>query len=249
MPDGGRLLACAVGFAPAIVAVPLLMALGFWQLQRAEARQELQASANRAGASAYATPGELAVLNRSHGRRMQLRGQFDNRHVWYLDNRIYKGRVGFEIIVPFHEESGWVLLVNRGFWEGTPQRNLPRVEPVVGLHTVSVSVYQPERMPIVLRPDPPATAWPILIQGVHMQTMWDTWTKRTAQDEGFTEDLLFPHLVRLDDQQVGARPASWHSEVPWLSVERHVGYAVTWFTMALVLLLLNSWHVYREHWR
>jgi cytochrome oxidase assembly protein ShyY1 len=226
--------------------VAALCALGYWQLQRAEEKRQIQEELNSAQTHREASPDELIGLKRSGGRWMRLHGYFDNEHIWYLDNRTHMGRVGFEVIVPFRDERGWLLLINRGFWEGTPRRDLPPVKAVHGKHSLRARVHQPRRAPLVLRADVPQSKWPQLIQSVEMSRMWETLGKTNS---GFT-DLsgwqLFPHVLRLGKGEQGAHDASWHYATPWLSVERHTGYAITWFMLAAVLLTMGAWQLYKD---
>lgn len=241
---GARPLAffLSVRFVLVLICVLLLIGLGFWQLQRADEKRALYTNLGSAQAYPASSPAELIELERAHGRAIRLKGYFDNAHLWYLDNRIYQRRVGFEVIVPFRDERGWWLLVNRGFWEGTPQRTLPAVAPVTGTHVLRAQVYQPERVPVVLRPDTLGAKWPQLIQWVDVQAMWEALRSTTADRVALDDSRLFPYLVRLEPDQVGARPATWWMRTPWLSVERHLGYALTWFSLAFVLFAMSCWH-------
>ena len=235
-----------VRFAPIFVFVPVLCALGVWQLQRAEEKRQLSARLDIASSYEEASPSEVAHLDDIDGRWLRLNGYFDNEHIWYLDNRIHKGRVGYEVIVPFRDQNGWLLLLNRGFWQGDSRRTLPSVQPVHGKQSLRVRVYQPSRMPLVLRADTPQTNWPQLIQSADVQLMWDTLALAGQGYSDLKQWQLFPHMLRLGADQAGAQLATWHGQTPWLSAERHVGYAMTWFSLATVLLLMNIWHVLRR---
>ena len=99
-----------------------LLALGGWQLQRADEKSALLAS-QEARRQAPAQPiGELERSADPAFQRVLLRGYFDAEHSLLLDNRTRDGRVGVELLQPFYDQpSGLWLLLNRG-WLPWPDR-------------------------------------------------------------------------------------------------------------------------------
>ena len=51
------------------------------------------------------------------------------------------------------------------------------------------------------------------------------------------DQRLFPHVVRLSSESPGSYQPNW--VVVNLQPEKHVGYAVQWFAMAFVLLIMT----------
>ena len=79
-----------------LVLLALLLALGGWQLQRADEKSALLAS-QEARRQAPAQPiGELERSADPAFQRVLLRGYFDAEHSLLLDNRTRDGRVGVE---------------------------------------------------------------------------------------------------------------------------------------------------------
>ena len=206
--------------------LPALLALGFWQVDRAAQKDALEA-AFAAHISAPAT--NILYLRSSPElawKRVRVEGHYDNERLWYLDNRIYRGQVGFDLISPLRTAGGRLLLVNRGWRAGDPaRRRLPQEPPVPGPVSLEGHVYIPPGKPLLLAPDTPGAGWPKLVQTVDIPAM------STALNE-----QVFPHLVRLDPGQSGTGPSDWRPY--FLSAARHRGYALTWFSLAGVLLLL-----------
>jgi surfeit locus 1 family protein len=51
------------------------------------------------------------------------------------------------------------------------------------------------------------------------------------------EDEVFPFIVRLDPELPGAYRAEWQVVGSSFGPERHIAYAVTWFSMAVALII------------
>jgi cytochrome oxidase assembly protein ShyY1 len=216
----------------AVLCVPLFVALGNWQLGRAD---EKQAIAARFEARSQAGPVPIAEL-RGIGddlayRRVRLTGSFDNGRPFLLDNRVHEGRYGFEVLSPFIlAGSSQVVLVNRGWIAGDPaRRSLPEVAAVEGERTIEGSVYVPPGQAFTL--ESVATGddgWPRVIQVLEVPRMADS-----------LETMLYPYSVRLSEGSAGALTIHW--PVVNVSPDKHRGYAVQWFAMAVALSLLFLW--------
>ena len=98
-----------------LLTFPVLMALGFWQLDRAEQKRAREAALDAVRTQPPATlPGtDLAAIEEQ--RRLLLQGHYLTGRNWLLDNRQRDGQVGYEVITPFELSDGRILLVNRGW--------------------------------------------------------------------------------------------------------------------------------------
>jgi surfeit locus 1 family protein len=209
--------------------LPLLLALGSWQLDREVEKIELQALHERRTASA---PVSVEELDWQRGdiayQPVTLTGQFDNERYLLLDNRIQGGRVGYEVLMPFTTSSGQTLIVNRGWIaQGATREQLPTVMPVENSVTISGSVYVPVSETFVLSEAQEAQIvdWPRVVQKIDV----------TAWSELLQMPLL-PHTVRISQDSPGALTAHWPTVN--MEPEKHRGYAVQWFSMAAALLLM-----------
>jgi cytochrome oxidase assembly protein ShyY1 len=227
------------GIVPTVVVLgllPLLVWLGFWQLGRAdEKRQLLAVYAAHRNAEPIAS-GQLQGIDDPAFRRVHLRGQFDAEHSFLLDNRMRDGRAGVELLQPFHDQaSGLWLLVNRG-WLPWPNRRIPPVydTPVQTL-SVDAWVYIPPGATFQLQADPTMTNWPRLVTAFDPLKIWADLGR-----EGFAHEMRLapgPAAYQLDWAVVAMGP------------EKHLGYAVQWFAMALTLAglyLYFGWHNKKE---
>lgn len=211
------------------VFLPLLVTLGFWQLDRAEEKRSLQAQIDHGRAQPAIALDQLAPGADVAWQPIRLKGQFDVEHLWLLDNRTRDGRAGVEVLQPFRDEqSGQWVIVNRGWlpWRDRSQR--PAVDTPE--HTVTLTA---EALPEPGRgfelPDGSDRAgWPKLIVRVEPQRLYDQL------------DLTGPGwIARLTDSGPGALRLDWPA-LP-MTATKHVGYAVQWFALALALIVLFIW--------
>ena len=217
------------------ILLPLLIGLGFWQLERAEEKTRIAAQqAQRAALPAVplsdldarAEPHELAY------RATEVSGHFHQSAVIYLDNQLRGGRYGVDVLGLFYDRGSdrWALL-NRGWVPADPaRRSLPDVPIPSGDMTLRASVYVPPGEPYTLaEEDYSALAWPLLVQDAG-----DAALHRALERE--LGGRLFPQVLRLG----AAQPHGFRRDWPLVnsSPERHRAYALQWFTMAAALLLL-----------
>jgi len=225
----------------AMLFLALFLALGNWQLHRAEQKRIALAAFE---SSEDAVPVELSRLK--HDAPMYARvtaaGHFDNAHSFLLDNRISHGRFGYEIVTPFLARGvDKTVLVNRGWVEGDPARlQRPVIAPINGEVTISGTVYRDTaRMHFVATTS--ESVWPQLIQNLQIDAL---------QTQLGIE--LIPFVIRLDQNSPGAYRAEWPMFNIGFGPERHIAYAVTWFAMALTLTIMwlllssNLWQLIRS---
>lgn len=216
------------GIAPTLVVLallPLLVFLGFWQLARGEEKRVLLQSYGERRVAEPVSVAQLHEVADPAFRRVRLHGQFDGEHSLLLDNRSRDGKVGVELLQPFHDQaSGMWLLLNRG-WLPWPDRRIPPVfttpEPAL---SVDAWVYVAPGAAFQLHADPTSAPWPRLVTTVDPGKLWSELGRSG-----------FAYEVREE-----AGPAAYQADWPIVAMgpEKHVGYAVQWFAMALALLAL-----------
>ena len=213
--------------------LPLLLSLGFWQLQRAAEKLALQ---EQYAARQQEAPVALEQLNAADDlqyRQVELTGRYDNAHNFLLDNRIHEGKVGYDLITPFVTEAQRIVLVNRGWLAQGPTRaQLPPLNVVDGLVTVRGSVYVPVGRPLTLGVITPEAGWPQVIQTLDPMP--------AGAVAGYRAADVFPYSVRLAAGAPGVQVRDW--PVISMTPERHQGYAVQWFAMAAMLLGLYLYY-------
>ena len=113
---------------------PLMIALGFWQLDRADEKQRIL---NRYNANQQASPAGVEALHSRTNlqyRSAWLEGELDAKRRIILDNRVANGKPGYEILEALNVAGmGQMILVNRGWVPASLDRNiLPQIEAVEG---------------------------------------------------------------------------------------------------------------------
>lgn len=202
----------------ALCLVPVLIGLGFWQLDRADQKQQL------------IDQWQTAVIEKGlpdtpkTGVRVQLRGSFDTMRSFLLDNRTRDGRVGYEVIALFSPEQDVPsVLVNLGWVEADIDRSvLPMIdlpEEILELtgHLVLANGS------LVLAPQRWTEKWPLRIQSIELEEM-----------QKLLGIALYPALLRVSEPIISGLETGW--KVVNMPPEKHLGYALQWFGLAFVLV-------------
>jgi cytochrome oxidase assembly protein ShyY1 len=214
-----------------LVMIPLMVGLGFWQLQRAEEKAALEKAFEL---KQQRPPALLAELAHRSARDLaylpvSLLGRFREEEYFLLDNRIQGGRFGYEVLAVLElAGSEQLALVNRGWIAGDPaRRELPEVPEVAGTVRITGHVYVAPGEPYLLAEQVLETGWPKRIQAVEMDKL-----SAPLAVPGVT---VFPYPVRIDSDQTGALSVDW--QVINMSPDKHRAYAAQWFVMAAVLAI------------
>lgn len=211
----------------AVLMLPVLISLGFWQLDRAEEKAQLNALFQQ---RQQAGPVDISQLDETSGlafQQVSLRGRYSDEKLLLLDNRINQGRFGYEIISPFMvEDSDLVVLVNRGWIAGDrSRRTLPAVETITEPVSLLGGVYVPQGALLVLGEQQTA-GWPRVVQQLDIESL--------ATELGIN---LYPYTVRLKAGSTGAYKLNWM--VVNMQPEKHHGYAFQWFAMAAAVIIIT----------
>ncbi|HWL64167.1 MAG TPA: SURF1 family protein [Steroidobacteraceae bacterium] len=209
------------------LALPLFISLGFWQWNRGQARQAQWDEFARGDAPAIdASAASLAQLPRY--ARVRIAGEPDGGRQFLLENISHRGAPGYYVLTVLRLAEGSRLLVNRGwvpfsgFREQLPDVRLPEDAPASWTITGRIGA-----LPVAGlasgRVGPPLTGnWPRVAS---FPTL--------AQLEAAYGAPLLPVVLMLDD---GATPGYLRDWAPsGLPPERHVGYAVQWWALAVLL--------------
>lgn len=207
---------------------PLLMFLGFWQLERAVEKQGIvdEFTVNR-----QAAPAGIEALDGDDNlqyRTALLVGVLDADRRVILDNRVKLGRPGYEILEVLSIEGfEQKILVNRGWVPAALDRDvLPDVPSVLGQVELRGAMYR-------------TLGGYRLDDGVGVITQWPARVGWISSDRAavlFAEEF-YPYQLRLEAASPGALTTGWVTVA--VQPAKHTGYAVQWFAMAAVLLLMT----------
>lgn len=209
-----------LAFLPLLV---LLLGLGRWQLERADEKRVLHAAL---AAGAVATPVALPPDGLAHHTRVRLSGRWDPTRQVLLDASTHQGRAGYRVLTPLLRDSD-IVLVDRGWLPADADR---RVLPDV---TLTATRAEPSGLTAgwpapglrTGRPAETATTWPrVLVYPTH------------AELAALYDRPLHPQRVLLDPDQPDGFERARISD--GFGPERHQGYALTWFALALTLIII-----------
>jgi surfeit locus 1 family protein len=212
-----------------LVLLALLIGLGVWQLQRAELKRELLEQWQQ---RRTADPVPLAEALDGGAPRftpVAARGRFDGERQFLLDNRIRNNRPGFHVLTPLKlAGSDAAILVNRGWVAmGEGRGDLPELPIPQGPVRITGSLAPPPQTGIRLgAPDSGRDDWPKVVQYMVPERM--------ADQLGYP---VKPRVIRLDPEAPAGFERDWGAPVPF-GPERHIGYAVQWFGLAIALLVI-----------
>jgi cytochrome oxidase assembly protein ShyY1 len=211
----------------ALLGVPLLFGLGYWQLQRAEQKRmwlEQQAVEPLTRAESA-----LKQLERQAWVPVRLEIELLPYRIFLLDNRTLNGRVGYEVIIPARVDQGAPWLASLGWIEAPSRRD--RL-PVLQLERQRLQVDGLLAHPagsMTLADLPAEVGWPRRIQSVDLDQI--------RQALGIDVEAVMLHLITPVSDQITPRGDIRRG----ISPQRHQGYAVQWFALALTLLLWLLW--------
>jgi surfeit locus 1 family protein len=217
-----------------VCILPVLIALGLWQLDRAEQKRafldrQKQGMASPAVQLTAATPEDKEALRY---KSAVASGHYDSDHQILIDNQIAEGKTGYFVLTPFIlNESHKAVLVNRGWIQANQDRKLlPDIAIQTNQMQVSGRINHFPSVGIKLAgADQPTEGWPAVVQ--------------VADSAILSERLgypVLPFMLELDKQAPEGYRREWR-EVAVMPPEQHVAYAMQWFGLAVALALLFVW--------
>ncbi len=216
-----------------MTVIPLLVALGHWQLMRAEEKQRghdqyLLRLAEPAAALDAGDPMMRAFPPMQY-RRIVATGRYDAGTHFLLDNQVHDGVAGYLVYTPFLLEGQQAyLLIDRGWVATGPDRGVPPlIETPAGVLSLSGVAALPPSPGIKLGENVPDQMAPNLVRLQRVEI--DQLARKFA-------GKLFPYELRLDPGSVSGYTPAWIE--PGSGRERNLGYAFQWFAMAAVVFLL-----------
>lgn len=212
----------------ALLVMSLFIGLGCWQLSRAQQKKTLILEFKKRSNLAPIREQQLNNQDDLRFYPVEVAGKFDNQHHVLLDNKTFHGQVGYELYTPFliTKSKQWIL-VDRGFIPlGSSRKILPHINSVEGEKIIKGMLNQAPRLFSLGKMQEGETfTWPLRLQYIDLGAL-STLMNRS----------LFSQVIILSPQDSHALLQEW--QIVTMSPERHVGYAIQWFALALTLLIL-----------
>lgn len=220
--------------------LPVLLALGMWQLDRSKQKQALLKSQEQAVATETLHL-SATIENDTEAlryRQVDVTGHYDAAHQFLIDNQISDGKVGYFVLTPFILAGETkAVLVNRGW---IPLNRNRSVLPDLQIHNAQATIVgRINHFPSVgiklAGAEIPTEAWPSIVQVVDANVL--------AEKLGYS---LFQFQVELARELPDGFKREWRSSTIMLP-EQHVAYAVQWFALALTLTVLFIWYSFKQN--
>jgi len=216
--------------------LPVLAGLGFWQLDRAEDKRALQAEYDRyQNMPLQRMLARVDPVENLHYRHIVARGRYEPERQILIDNRVHQGRVGYHVITPLRIYDSTVrVLVNRGWVQGGPdRRQLPVIETPAETVEITGIASLPSRPGLRLgSAHAPGPEWPVVWQYLELK-----------EYERLAAFPLQPVVLLMDPDSPGGGLVRHWTRLD-AGIQTHLGYALTWFSLAFVLaaiyILLNT---------
>ena len=211
------------------VVFPVLILLGLWQLDRAEEKRQIERNVNSA------TDKPALVINEVKGdlrvevyRKASISGKFDSERQFLWDNKTHQGKPGFHVLTPFMLDGQQAaIIVNRGWVPMLGRRDqLPDVGVEQGTVTISGIIKDPSNaIQLADKQDLSGTKYPHIVQAFEPDAF--------GTELGLT---FLPVMIELAKDEEFGYIREWK---PYFGkIDRHNGYALQWFLMALITLFL-----------
>jgi surfeit locus 1 family protein len=213
-----------------IAALAAFVSLGWWQIGRGREKQAMIESFQRGTQSSVELQGGLTVDELPRYQHVRTEGHYQPERQVLLDNMPSQaGKPGFRVLTPFKRDgSERLLLVDRGWVPlGDSRANLPPV------------FVSPEFRAVSGRLDElPAPGVRVGEAGVAGDSHWPRLLNFPRQQdlERALGTRVESRIVLLDPDAPNGFERIWRPAMRF-GPERHLGYALQWFALALVALV------------
>lgn len=212
-----------------LLLLPVLLWLGFWQLDRAEQKRawltKLESALQRETIDLNAAQPAYETLTH---RRVVAHGRYDPAHQLLLDNQVRDKQPGYLVLTPLRLASSDVaVLVDRGWVPLSPDRSqLPEITVTAEPLAVRGVIDRGPSIGLKLGIATAESGWPLRLQYLDFTLLNQRLPYR-----------LLPYLVRLAPDQPQGYRRDWQP-VTEMGPATHIGYAVQWFGLALALVVI-----------
>ena len=213
----------------AVVLIAALVALGRWQLRRADAKRALDDLFASGADATRSIDRDTPPLSRY--RHVEASGAYDATRQVLIDNiSNAQGRAGYYVITPFALRGGGWILVNRGWVPlGTSRADKPQIAVPAEPRELHGRVDELPRAGLQLGPRAVlAPPYPVVANFPTRDEI-----ARLMHESAWSHAA---DLVLLDPGEPDGYLRAW--KPPGFPPMRHVAYAVQWFGLALTLAVI-----------
>lgn len=220
--------------------LPVLIALGMWQLDRSEQKRAFLEAQEQA-ATAETLHLSAVIENNTEALRyknVEVAGRYDVTHQFLIDNQISDGKAGYFVLTPFILAGETkAVLVNRGWIPLNQDRSiLPDLQIKKAEAIITGRINNFPSVGIKLAgAETPSEGWPSIVQVVDSNVL--------AKKLGYP---LFQFQIELAKELPDGYKREWRTSTI-MQPEQHTAYAVQWFALALTLTILFIWYSFKKN--
>lgn len=215
-----------------MIVVLVCLRLSYWQLQRADSKaQQLTqiASLQDKGVMNWQQMQQLPNEWNKTGLQLLLTGTLIPNYIWLLDNQVYQGQVGYDVLVLLRlENNEHILLVNLG-WVKAPisREQLPSIKLPHTSISLHLQLKQGNLKGFTLQgaDQNHSNGWPRRVQFIDLESF-------ILQSSEAMVDFIGYRLGAGDDI------ATPHYEAVVMSPDKHRAYALQWLLIAVACVVV-----------
>ncbi len=211
-----------------VVVFSILIKLGLWQLSRADIKVQLLQQRQQKQLQQPASLAELMASDDVQFSPLLLKGKWLKHWQFILDNRIQNGTTGYNLLSLFADQSGTKILVDRGWRALVRNREFNFTQPRQNQTTIAGYAFLPNVYDVVDVPNPKSSEV-VIVPGLNMPQFRQFFKLQDIEIAPFIMRQNFPEMEHGLLRQ-------W--TIITFPPERHLGYALQWFSLALALALI-----------
>ena len=200
-----------------------MLSLGFWQLYRLGWKLDL---INQIENSLKIDPVELQNVEKKNYLRIKTSGQIDFEKQIYLYNLNETGKPGFEVINPI-KIGNEDYLINRG-WISFDKKNKPEINVVDQKNIIGTLMLQSKSSSFKPKNEVDKNYW---------------FTLDREDILKFTGKNFSKYIIYLNGNYENPRPRVITAKIS----NNHKKYAITWFSMAISILLIYLYFIKKNY--
>lgn len=214
--------------AATALMLAVLLGLGIWQVQRLEWKKQLIETVSiRMTQAAVPLPETADNPDDWEYRPVTMTGQYLHCHEFLIKPRTMDGKVGYHLVTPFRRLSGGHVFVDRGFVSDDTLAGISRPQ---GITQVSGIAVVPQKNNYTPANVPEKDDW--------------YWADIPAMTQAAGITSAAPLMVQAQVNPSGAYPVP--QKVAANIRNNHAQYALFWFSMAAVLLVIYFIRYWKE---
>ena len=216
---------------PSLITIALLyimISLGYWQLDRAEYKANVQSLIESKQGTATISLDSIAKEEENWlYQPVFASGKYDLQHQIYLDNQVNNMVAGYSVFTPLKISENQAILVNRGWLPvGGSRSNLPDISVTTEILRIDgLLSYAPSKTLVLSDNANSYLQWPTVLQYVDI-----------LEIEKQLDYKLMPMIIIMDQAaQTKLQPLPIKIN---MRSEKHTAYAFQWFGLSLTLFII-----------